>query len=264
MKFLFWNLFNKKNERFIIDLIEENNIDIAIFTEKDSTDFCHVVEELKSRYVRAYEERKNAKITLYHRTEYKVCVEDEQVNYSLYSIETGSNKLIVAGVHLPAEPWSDEGSREVVIRKAVAKIISVENELDHDNTLIIGDFNANPFDAELIQKDTFNAVLFKKLIEDQEYISFFDDEYKRFYNPMLHYISENKMSYGSYYYNNSGSKSLYWNCFDQIIVRKSLANKILKVEFCKSICNQSLMSTVMPNKNISDHLPLIVEIEGVN
>lgn len=77
---------------------------------------------------------------------------------------------------------------------------------------------------------------------------------------MLHYISEEKMNYGSYYYNDSSSKSLYWNCYDQVIVRRSLANLIQDVIYCKKINEQYLMNEVMPNKSISDHLPLIVEI----
>lgn len=262
MKLLFWNLYNKKNDRYIIDLILENNIDIAIFTEKNATDFSYVLERLNSNYVRAYEDREDAKITLYHRKNLKVCVEDEKVHYSVYSISTDSGEFIIAGVHLPANPWADGGSRNSITRKLIEKITSLENDLEHDNTMIVGDFNANPFDEELIQKDAFNAVLFKKLIIDQEFIRFSDDEVKRFYNPMLHFISENNMSYGSYYYNNSASKSLYWNCFDQIIVRKSLANRIENLVFCKNIGGQSLMNEVMPNKSISDHLPLIVSIEG--
>jgi hypothetical protein len=260
MKLLFWNLFNKCNDHFIVDIIEENNIDIAIFTEKNATNFDRVLAGVGNRFVRAYEFEKNAKVTLYHRSTYNVCVEAEKRHYSIYSVETDTKKYIIAGVHLPANPRADDGNRKVITRKIIEKINSLEADQGHDNTLVIGDFNANPFDEELVQKDAFNAVLFKKLIYDQEYIVLLGDEYKRFYNPMLHYISEENMSYGSYYYNSSESTSLYWNCYDQVITRKSLANLITNVAFCKRIGNQPLMNEVMPNKNISDHLPLIVNI----
>ncbi len=260
MKLLFWNLFKKSNDQFIIDLIEENDIDIAIFTEKDATNFDRVLAGIENGLVRAYEFEEDAKITLYHRPIYRVCVEDEKKNYSIYSIITDTKKYLIAGVHLPPKPRADDGVRKIVSRKIMEKINSLEADQEHDNTIIIGDFNANPFDEELVQKDAFNAVLFKKLIYDQEYIVLLGDEYKRFYNPMLHYISEENMSYGSYYYNSSESASLYWNCYDQVITRKSLANLITNVTFCKRIRNQYLMNEVMPNKNISDHLPLIVNI----
>lgn len=160
MKLLFWNLNRNSIEEYVVDLIKENSIDIAVFTEYKSTDFSYIIENLNEEYERAFEVREDAKITLCHRKKYKVRVEEEKTNYTIYSIGTSTKKFIISGVHLPAKPWADEGSRNVITRKILTKIKDLESELNHDNTIVIGDFNANPFDEELIQKDAFNAVLF--------------------------------------------------------------------------------------------------------
>ena len=156
---------------------------------------------------------------------------------------------------------SDSDARKVVIRDLVGDIKEQEKILDHDNTIIIGDFNCSPFDSEMIQKDSFNAVLFKDLIMKQETITFDHRKYQRFYNPMLDYISEEDSNYGSFYYG-SGLKTLYWYCYDQILMRKALVNRLVEVSYRKSIKNKRLLKEISPNKKISDHLPLIVKFEG--
>ena len=69
--------------------------------------------------------------------------------------------------------------------------------------------------------------------------------------------------YGSFYYS-SGMQSLYWYCYDQVIVRKSLMDKVIAIKYCKSIGKKSLIKDIKPDEDISDHLPLIVTIEGAN
>ncbi len=62
----------------------------------------------------------------------------------------------------------DEDDRKNVIRDLVTDISEQEKMLNHTNTIVVGDFNSSPFDNELIQKDAFNAVLFKELILETE------------------------------------------------------------------------------------------------
>lgn len=50
----------------------------------------------------------------------------------------------------------------------VADIEQTEELLKCSNTVVIGDFNANPYDEELLSKYAFNAVLFKSIIDKNE------------------------------------------------------------------------------------------------
>ena len=77
---------------------------------------------------------------------------------------------------------------------------------------------------------------------------------------MINYISEVNQHYGTYYYA-TGIDALNWNCYDQVLVRKELIDDLSDVRFCKSIDKCDLITkNGMPNKKISDHLPLIVEV----
>ena len=78
---------------------------------------------------------------------------------------------------------------------------------------------------------------------------------------MLDYISEKNGVYGSYYYT-SGISTLHWYCFDQVLLRKSLIEKIIDLHYCKEIAGESILTKKgYPNKRISDHLPLLVEVD---
>lgn len=185
----------------------------------------------------------------------------EATRYILYFISYIGVSYIIVGIHLPANPHCSPDDRKAVISELMMDLTRFENDTKVDNTIIIGDFNSSPFDSELVQKNMFNAVLFKKLIMEQEKIKYNNHFYKRFYNPMLDYISESNEHYGSYYYTSS-IDALVWYCYDQVLLRKPLVNSIIDLSYCKKIMKESLItSNGIPKKNISDHLPLVMEVE---
>lgn len=258
MNLLFWNLYKKNNQKYVVDIIQENNIDIAIFAEYIETDF-RILEKKLAQYCIYYGFGGTDKIVLLAKKNIRITVRREQTRYTIYSCEDKGYTYIIAGIHLPANPNANSETRKNIIRELVSDLVTTENELKLRNTIVIGDFNASPFDEELIQKDAFNAVLYKELILKQETITIYGKKYRRFFNPHIIAISEEKKNYGSFYYSN-GMNSLYWYCYDQIIVRKPLVNSIKDVHYCHKIKGQTLLKNVAPNKMISDHLPLLAKI----
>ena len=261
MRLLFWNLAKNKNDDLVAKIILEQDIDVAIFAEHHNTDFSQVTKALSDNYVEHKGYGACEKIMLLARKEYHIDVKREQTRYALYLCQIKEARYILAGIHLPANPRSTPDDRKCIIRDIVGDVNELENKMDCDNTIIIGDFNASPFDSELIQKDAFNAVLFQDLITKTEYIKSNGKQYRRFYNPMLNFISETTKVYGSLYY--SGNiNSLYWYCYDQIIIRKPLISALNSVEYVKKIKGRKLIKETLPDKSISDHLPLVVELKG--
>lgn len=260
IKLLFWNLARNSIEEYIANIIIENDIDICIFAEYNRIIFETILSKLNNGYNIFDGMGGCDKITLIARSSYDVEIRREQNRYTIYSISDITEKYIITGIHLQDRLNFDAEYRKNTIREIVKDVKEQENTLKHDNTIVIGDFNANPFDEELIQKDTFNAVLFKDLIFKTEYVKVDGVQYRRFYNPMLNCISEEDSTYGSYYYD-SGIKSIYWYFFDQVIVRKSLVDRLSDIRIIKVINNQRLIKAIKPNSDISDHLPLIVEFE---
>lgn len=147
------------------------------------------------------------------------------------------------------------------MHELVNDIDEIEKEDASLNTLIIGDFNTSPFAPEMVNKKALNAVLFKELIEKQEIVTYDRRQYRRFYNPMLLFLSERDKVYGSHYYS-SGIDTINWYAYDQFCVRKTLVDKVKTFNYCKSAGNICLVTkNNLPNKKYSDHLPLLVEVE---
>ena len=65
--------------------------------------------------------------------------------------------------------------------------------------------------------------------------------------------------YGSFYHEKEYITP-YWYCLDQVLVRKSLADKVGHVEYLRKINEDDLIENTIPNSKISDHLPLLVNL----
>lgn len=259
MNLLYWNLKSNKNEEYIALLIKEHSIDIALFSEYSGTDFNAIAHTLLSDAYQFYEGYGGCeKVVMLAKKSIQVEINREHSRYVLYSIISDSSKYIVAGTHLPSNPNTDADGRKMVIRELIADLREQEKIHKHSYSIIIGDLNASPFDDELIQKDSFNAVLYKEIIRKRKEVVYQGRKFRLLYNPILNHISERNHQYGSFYYT-GGSKSLYWYCYDQILMTRDLIDSFQGMEYCQSINGKSLLKEISPNKSISDHLPLIAK-----
>lgn len=257
MKILFWNLKGNKNEKWIEDIVRDKDIDIAIFAEYHGVLFPDLISHLKNEYIQHDGYSGCEKVTLICKRNINTVVRREQSRYTLYSCYIGDNLYNIIGLHLPAPPWATPSDRKSVIRKIVQDINELEKDSQNKKTVVIGDFNCNPFSEEIIEKDAFNAVLFKTLINEQEIVEYNEEKRRRFYNPLVHFLSETTQTLGSIYCS-SGNYQLYWNSFDQVLVRKELVEKIESIEYIKTVNGKSLVKKLKPDNTISDHLPLVV------
>lgn len=257
---LFWNLAKNKIENYVADIIRENDIDVCVFAEYSGCQINSILSKLYGQYQFFDGMGGCNKIIVIAKSSYNIAVRREHNRYIIYSIKHENEQYILAGIHLPDNLHSKSDDRKAVIRDLTCDIKEQEKLLNHDNTIVIGDFNASPFDSELVQKDAFNAVLFKDLIMKTEYVTYNGRKYRRFYNPMLDNIAEDNSNYGSFYYS-SGIETLYWYCYDQVLMRKVLIDHFISAKYCKSIKGKNLLKQLSPNREISDHLPLIVKFE---
>ena len=254
MNLLFWNLKGNDIKSYIERCLSENNIDIAIFAEHTGVDFSKIDGYQFIEGMGGCE-----KIVIVAKKNVTVNIKQEQSRYVLYHIIFQNNEYILTGLHLHDRRNTDTATRIAYIGRLVNDICNMERKLKCKNTIIIGDFNANPFDDELLQMNSFNAVLFKEVIRKSETKKVDEITYRRFYNPTVHFISECTQNYGSFYLS-SGSTSLVWHCLDQVLLGKALIDNIVSMKYLKSIGDQSLLKTIIPNADISDHLPLVVEL----
>lgn len=256
MNILFWNLNKNNNIAHIEKCLEENHVDIALFAEFDNNDFSKICVPNYSHfegYGGCYH------ITVVKKSDIYLDMLRESSRYTIMKLVKNDKPYILVGIHLEDKISGDKDTVLYNIGCIVRDIEDFENEIACENTIVIGDFNANPYEKELVSVYGFNAVLFKDIINREKIRKYNKRKYKRFYNPTINFIEESGKNYGSYYYN-KGSYTPIWNCLDQAIVRADLVNKIEKYSYLKKIDKTPLIKTTKPNASISDHLPLLIKI----
>ena len=264
MNILFWNLCKHQNVKVIQELLAENEVDVALFCEYTETGVNNLVKSLGTNYFRIIGFGGCKKITMLARKPSisSAIIRREQARFAIYSLRMGNDRYLLAGVHLEDQRSYSEATRINTAHSIVDTVEEQEKALKIDKSIIIGDFNANPYSTEMIAKVSFNSVIFRSMM-DAESISFEGKRKRRLYNPILQFLRDEDGKRGSYYYS-SNDTPLYWNAYDQVLMNKQAMISFLNMEYITSTSRISLMSRKGPNKTYSDHLPLLVKFERGN
>ena len=121
----------------------------------------------------------------------------------------------------------------------------------------------NPYDSSCINARYFHGI---PTYEDAQKKTRVVEKtkYSMFYNPMWRFWGDEKQPYGTYYHNNHDAINTYWNIFDQVIIRPEVREKFVDTSLkiiTETRTRYLLDSKGHPDKNISDHLPIIFEIQ---
>ena len=180
------------------------------------------------------------------------------------TIQIIDGKDILCCVHLNSKIYSDhEDQREIKIEQIMDAIHEVEKDLNTENTIIVGDFNLNPYDLTCINARYFHGIpVYEEAKRKTRTVS--GKQFSMFYNPMWRLLGDEKPPYGTYYHNNNNAVNTYWNIYDQVIIRPALRDRFIDKSLKIVTETQSrylLNSKGHPDKKISDHLPIIFEIQ---
>ena len=174
------------------------------------------------------------------------------------------SELLIAAVHLPSKlHWSSE-SQAFECAELARRIASEEDRAGHGRTILLGDFNMNPFEFGLVAAGGLNAVMSREIASRSTRIVQ-GQEYRFFYNPMwAHFGDAQTATAGSYYYDSAEHVNYFWNVFDQVLLRPELAEGFDpgKLKILTSVGSRTLVrSDGRPDAgNSSDHLPILFEL----
>ena len=265
MNVAFWNV--NKNDAIddcLEQLVLEHDIDILIFAE-----YTGDIERFSARFdatnkpYRALQTIGCDRIKGIVSTKYNQELLTTESRYCLVHISTTYFNLLFGMIHGESKLNSQDEDRAATFIRFYRDIEHNEDKLKLSNSLIIGDLNSNPFEKNIIGASTLHAIPYREEVSKPTRIVS-GKQYKKFYNPMWKFFGERTPPYGTYYYNSSSTVNYYWNVFDQVIIRPSLLNAFNE-EDLKILTNigtdQLLDIAKKPNKNYSDHLPLIFKIQ---
>lgn len=269
MKFiniLFWNLNNNILYKSIEEMCYEHDVDILVLCEYFKVDIEHLVRKLESRnlsYTVANKFIEGKRVVLLYKIGYEIKSIADTKYYSGYLINNDGLNILLFGVHLPSKLRSMNQDQYSVATKTRREIEIKEEELNIYNTIVIGDFNMNPFEDGMVSADGFHGVMNKQTALKRNRI-IYGEEKKFFYNPMWHFMGNGLNDVmGTYYYNKSGVINYYWNTFDQVLIRPNLIEKfhMENLKIINLINKESIIKNNIPLKNeYSDHLPILFTI----
>ena len=264
MNVIFWNVNKNDNiDKTLALLVLENNVDLLVLAEYngDTEILCKQISNANKTYsslqVIGCDKIKGIVNSQYSQEQLYA-----EARYSIIGLQTACFKLIVSMIHGESNLHYTDDDRMPTFCRFYKDIEESEKRLNCGNTIVIGDFNSNPFDRSVMSVGSLHAIPYREEVK-KETREVSGAEYKKFYNPMWKFLGNNEAPYGTYYYNSSKPVNYYWNIFDQVIIRPSLCSAFSSdhLKIITEINQISLLkNNYKPDTLFSDHLPIFFKV----
>jgi hypothetical protein len=263
---LFWNINRKNLTDEIKALCDCYDVDVLVLAENKLRD-VDILMNLNKGDGRTFISPFNPSDRISFFTRYperflELVHDDHWGSIRKLTHPIGIEVLLVA-VHIRSKLHHSDQDQAFIAVRIAEEIHKRELEQGHTRTVVIGDFNMNPFEAGLVSADGFHAIMDRNItLKGHRVVS--GKEKKFFYNPMWSRLGDaSEGSAGTYYYDSSSMTNYFWNTFDQVLIRPSLlscfGSNDLKV--IDKIGNVSLLKNGKISTQFSDHLPLLVTLK---
>jgi hypothetical protein len=267
LSLLFWNLDcrceeNRPNVRASLERMAATlDVDMFLFAEAGFTG-AELADLMRNATQRPHHVQTGSFVTVVSRLPKEaVFFQSESADRRLviYRLRHENGDLLLAVTHF----WDRRNttlpsliSRAVEFRGVLTR---AEDDVGHQRTLFIGDFNLNPFDLPMIDANCLNAVMTRDLAEREERIV--DGSVRRFfYNPMWGMFGDRTEGpAGTYFFGSGGSDNHHWHMLDQVLLRPSLMHSLLELKILETDGKHPLI-TARGRPKVSDHLPLLIRL----
>jgi len=264
--FLFWNLKKKPLQENIRRLALRHNIDVLMFAEfsigpvgllkvlnRNTADFFYAPGnclkiEIFTRFIDDF---------------IKPVYESDRLTVRHLKLPAMMD-ILLAVSHFPSKNHWKDSSQAFECAELSEEIRRIEKDVGHSRTVLVGDFNMNPFENGLVSANGFNAVMSRHIAEKKSRVVQ-DRAYPFFYNPMWSLFGDASPGPpGTYYNSRSEHISFFWYMFDQVLIRPDLldsfSNKDLEILDSDGEISFLTKNGIPDDRIVSDHLPIIFKL----
>jgi hypothetical protein len=274
VKFLFWNIQKKPLGYLVRKLVDEHDIDIVILAEVENP--RAILDALSAgRGGRDFHtdplpdtvSRRERRPFIFWRLGKDAVrlLRDTRGVIFRELVTTSHPSILVVAVHLPSLVGTREHDQLQEASRVGRRIRSEEARLGHQQTLVVGDFNMNPFDVGIMTADAFHAVMTQAMARGgSRQVRYEERAY--FYNPMWGCLGDRTPGPpGTYYHDSPGHLPLFWNTFDQVLIRPDLldvfdAGSLQVLERAEEVALLDPNSGRPNQRDASDHLPILFSL----
>jgi endonuclease/exonuclease/phosphatase family metal-dependent hydrolase len=265
LRFLFWNTHRTATVDNLSALADEHRVDILVLAE------CHhSPADIARRLSASRSMRYFVPVNLSERLQFVVALSPDRFS-SIHDSDgvairrvrppIGPDVLLVA-LHLPSKLHMSADDHAQLSPRIARIIDDAEDKAGHTRTIVLGDFNMDPFETGVVSSEGFHAVMARS-IAARRTRTVRGTSRRLFYNPMWSLLGDNSPPAGTYFYPTSKFIAYFWHMYDQVLLRPELAAHLLPgaVLIADTIAGAPLLtSTGAIATRFSDHLPILATI----
>jgi len=250
----------------IIDLIIERKCDFVILAEYNNEieNLCNKIS-LYGRDFQIAPTIQRTRNKLIYDTRFSVELVRDNPYFFIYNISFFEWECLLSGVHFPSKLHANEDDQELVGYQLKNLLEEAKNEVRHNKIIIIGDFNANPYEKIMTKANMLHAIPNASIVEYKKKRITTSESWSMFYNPMWNFLGDKNEPNGTIKYDAGGAINLYWNLFDQSLFSAEMIKylEVDSLQIITSIKDYSLLDkSGSPDKKLfSDHLPIFFKIK---
>jgi endonuclease/exonuclease/phosphatase family metal-dependent hydrolase len=259
MRTLFWNLNKKPLTESVGRIARAHGADILVLAESETVVPQELLDSLQRHTGEPFRlaTTTGSKVQVCHRHTLTLTSLGGHTHYSLQRVVApGGASMTLAALHLLSKKYADAALQLQECQLAARDVRDCEAREGHLRTLVIGDFNLNPYDAALWLHAGFSGMMDRASVQ-QRYRTQQGRPYSNFYNPMWGLFGDRTPGpSGTYFYNAAHG----WNVFDQVLLGADLADHLDELSVLTSDGVETLSdSKGKPLK--SDHFPVLVNLK---
>ncbi len=174
------------------------------------------------------------------------------------------DEILLCVVHFPSKLYQNPNDQRFIAAEFGKILASIEEQVGHSRTLLVGDLNMNPYEDGLVEAGCLHAVTTRRIAERGSRVVSGLKSNPHFYNPMWSHFGEREEGHaGTYYFSRPKARADFWNIYDQVLLRPELLpyfrNESLKIlHEDEATMIPFITREGYPNGEIvSDHLPIL-------
>jgi hypothetical protein len=223
-----WNTAKKPIARILRKIVQEHDINVLILLERGET-IVTLLEALGSDTDEPWFSPWGLceRVTVLTRfSDTFVSVLSEGQRYTLRRVALpGIPDLLLGAVHLNSRLHQNESSQTLATCELADEVERVEEQLGHRRTILLGDFNMDPYDDGMVGAGALHAMMSRRtaLLGSR---TIGRKNYQMFYNPMWALLGDRDTGPpGTYRYWSSEHICREWHMFDQVLLRPALRTR---------------------------------------
>jgi hypothetical protein len=283
LTFLFWNLGEQPLQVIVGNLARLHQVDVLILAECTIPE-ADLLRELnrdnpntqKTGFRPPDPDSLCERIVIYPRFPGRhLRRKEESEKYTCRILKApGHEEILLFALHFASKRFRSDESQSLSVPGFSRIIREQERTAGHERTLLVGDFNMNPYELGLVGAEGLNAVMTREIARRGSRMV--DGiEYPFFYNPMWGLFGDAKHEHhppgnpehqpaGTCYYPSAESRWYFWNMFDQVLLRPALIPCFRHAELRILVTDGSTVFLnrrgIPRRRQVSDHLPLLFRL----